>query len=275
MNLQLIDGVFHDLFDDEFSIFIYAGKFIAVLIFIFTIGKKAFQSFSTHGMAFDKSKEGLSPYDILRGLVFLAAIISITEILTLADRILLLIENIGISKYQTDLSPMALWDVELKPPNSGSSTVDLILEYLRKINDNLNPLNWIMKGIYLILWMVDVILFVVFVAQRFFIMGIIKLFAPIILGMSILPEYRMMSYNLGKVYVRNFLVIIPYMLVFVFANKIHDALVSLGYEAWGGTGTIAMTMAGRSVRSAGLMAAVLIKIMLLRKSSDIMKQIIA
>ena len=275
MNLKLIDDVFHDLFDGEFSIFIYAGKFLAVIIFVFTIGKKAFKSFSIHGMTFSREQDGLSPYDILRGLLLLAAILSITEILTLADKILLLIENIGTSKFQYDLSPMALYNVELEPPDTGSSSLDLVLEYLRKINENLNPLNWIMKVFYLVLWMVDMVLFVVFIAQRFFFMGIIKLFSPIVLALSILPEYKMMSYNLAKVYARNFLIIIPYMLVFVFANKIHDALVSLGYEAWGGTGSIGMTIAGHSVRAVALLATVIIKIMLLRKSGDIMKQIIA
>jgi len=276
MNLELINRVFHDLFDDQLSIFIYAAKFIGVLLFMFTIGKKLMQNFSTKGMSFDKTKEGLNPYDILRALILLAAIISITEILTLFDNILLVIENIGISEYKEDLSPLALYNVPLEDPNTGSSTIDLVLRYLRNINEKLNPVSFALKGLYIILWLVDIILFVVFIAQRFFFMGVIKLFAPIIIGLSILPEYREMSYNLGKVYLRNFLIIIPYLLVFVFANKIHDALVAAGEEIGGGVGTFGMVLgAGLTVRVVALLASVVIKAMLLKKSGDFMKQLIA
>ena len=276
MNLELINRVFHDLFDDQLSLFVYAAKFIGVLLFMFTVGKKLFQNFSTKGVSFDKSKEGLSPYDIIRALVLLAVIISITEILTLFDNILLVIENLGVSEYKDELSPMALYNVPLEDPDTGSTTIDLVLKYLRKINENLNPVSFAIKGTYIILWLVDIILFVVFIAQRFFFMGIIKLFAPIIIGLSILPEYRELSYNLGKVYIRNFLVIIPYLLVFVFANKIHDALVAAGNEIGGGAGTVGMVIGGQlAVRTVALLAAVVIKAMLLKKSSDFMKQLIA
>jgi len=276
MNLELVNKVFHELFDDQLSLFIYAAKFIGVLLFMFTIGKKLMQNFSTKGVNFDKTKEGLNPYDILRAIVLLAVIVSITEILTLFDNILLLIENLGMSAYRKDLSPLALYDVPLEDPDTGSSTIDLVLRYLRKINENLNPISFALKGIYIILWMVDIILFVVFIAQRFFFMGIIKLFAPIIIGLSILPEYREMSYNLGKVYLRNFLVIIPYLAVFVFANKIHDALVAGAHEIVGGVGSTAMILGGQmAVRTVALLAAVVIKAMLLKKSGDFMKQLIA
>lgn len=276
MNLELINRVFHDLFDNQLSIFIYAGKFIGVLLFMFTVGKKLFQNFSTKGVSFDKSKEGLNPYDILRAVVLLAVIVSITEILTLFDSILLLIENLGVSQYKEDLSPLALYHVPLEDPDTGSGAIDLVLRYLRKINENLNPLSWAIKGLYIILWMVDVILFIVFIAQRFFFMGVIKLFAPIIIGLSILPEYREMSYNLGKVYLRNFLIIIPYLLVFVFANKIHDALVAAGNEVGGGVGSVGMVLGAElSIRVVALLATVVIKAMLLKKSGDFMKQLIA
>jgi len=278
MNLELINKVFHELFDDQLSIFIYAGKFIGVLLFMFTVGKKLMQNFSTKGVSFDKTKEGLNPYDILRAIILLAVIVSITEILTLFDNILLLIENLGMSAYREDLSPLALYNVPLEDPNTGSSTIDLVIKYLRNINENLNPVSFVLKGFYIILWMVDIILFVVFIAQRFFFMGIIKLFAPIIIGLSILPEYKEMSYNLGKVYLRNFLIIIPYLAVFVFANKIHDALVAGANEVAGGAGSVALTMVvggHLAIRVVALLAAVVIKAMLLKKSGDFMKQLIA
>ncbi len=270
MNLELIDGVFHDLFDNELSLFIWAGKFLAIIVFMFTIGKKAFKSFSSHGVVFGKDQEGLTPYDIVRGLIILAVILSITEILTLVDSILLLIEDVGRSTFVAEMNPLSLYEAEIKPPDTGSGSFDIMIEYLRKLNENFNPTMWVLKGFYLLLWLFDIVLFTVFIARRFFFMGVIKLFSPIILALSMLPEYKDLSYNLGKVYLRNFLVIIPYLLVFVFANRIHDAMVEAGMNAWGGVAV----MGERAIRVVGLLAAVLIKFTLLKKSSDIMKQLI-
>jgi len=277
IKLQFINDIFHNLFDNDLSTFVWTGKFIGVIIFMLTIGKEMFKSFASSGHTFSQDKEGFTPYTLVRGLILLAVIISCTQILSMADNILLGIEKIGEAKWNADLQPLSLYTVQIDPPNTGNTTWDMVVQYLREINENLSPLAWINKLLYILFWVFDLLLFTIFVAKRFFYMGLIKIFAPIIIGLSILPEYRDMSYNLGKVYIRNFLVIIPYILVSVFANRLHDGFISYLYNAGNGhvAGSVAMSVTTQTFRSGALFGTVILKLMLYKGVSNFMKEIIS
>lgn len=274
INLKFLDEVFHELFDGDLSAFVYAGKFIGVIIFMLTIGKELFKNFAASGKTFGEGKEGFTPYTLIRGLIILIAIVSITEILTMVDKILLLIEQIGESKWNAELKPLSLYEVKIDAPDTGSSALDIAILHLRNISDYLNPMVLINKILYIVFWILDLIIFSIFVAKRFFYLGLLKLFSPIILGLSILPEYRLMSYNLGKIYLRNFLSIIPFILVIVFANRLHDAFISTLHESGNGAGTFFMSAGGQTIRTVALVFTVILKIVLFKSSSNFLKDVI-
>ena len=92
----------------------------------------------------------------------------------------------------------------------------------------MNPSSWT-GGAYthitqFLLKILDFLIYPVFLAERYFFMGLIKIFVPLMIALSIFDKTKDYIYNVFKMYARYYLVIIPYAFVVVFANTLFDIM---------------------------------------------------
>jgi hypothetical protein len=119
----------------------------------------------------------------------------------------------------------------------------------------------------------DFLIYPVFLAERYFFMGLIKIFVPLMIALSIFDKTKDYIYNVFKMYARYYLVIIPYAFVVVFANTLFDTMTVLM------TPVSSVDPGGMAI-SAGLMVVlalilvIVIKIKLFKVSMPFMKELI-
>jgi len=140
----------------------------------------------------------------------------------------------------------------------------------------MNPASWT-GGAYthitqFLLKILDFLIYPVFLAERYFFMGLIKLFVPLMIALSIFDKTKDYIYNVFKMYARYYLVIIPYAFVVVFANTLFDTMTVIMEPVSMGPGSMAIS--GGLMVILALILVIIIKIKLFKMSMPFMKELI-
>lgn len=276
MTLQFLDSVYKNIFNMELAYFVYFSKFLGGTILTVMLMKRLFKSFSKHGKVFSTEEDGFSPSELLRGLGLIFLVGISTEILSLFDSILVNIETIAFNAVQStqDLIDTGELPLDLPPHNEDTNT--RILRYVMKIAEYLNPMNWITGSMALILqglfYLIDIFIYPFFLAKRYFIMGIIKLFVPIMIALSIFDKTRDYIYNIFKLYARYFIAIVPMMFVTVMCNLIHSSILEMiSHNVWG---QATMMVQGGTIRIIAILFVIALKVSLFRESFKLAEKLI-
>lgn len=218
IGLEYVDTVFQTIMDSDFSQYTITGmKALAILLFLINIIKKY-----NEGIANNEGYSwGLTPSELAKNFLIVIVVIFSTEVLSAFDNILLAIE----SQYRDTapaLLPLQLQDLDIEQEvgaiEAAKKAMALLYEALVTPLFGLKLLAFI---IGVILWLLDLFIYPLFLAQRFFLLGIMQAFFPLVISLSVFEKFRSMAYNFFKLYAGVYMLVPAFFLVNIFINNLY------------------------------------------------------
>src|SRR5665648_689324 len=276
MGLEYLDKVYKSMFAGGLGYLVIVSKSIGAFILVLTLWKSFFKSFSKTGKVFSEGDEGFSPYTLFRMLGLLLLVGVSTQILDIFDSACAMVESEALKGFNQKPEFFDVSAVPVIPPPANESAIDGVLRKIGEVANMMNPSSWT-GGAYthitqFMLKILDFLIYPVFLAERYFFMGLIKIFVPLMIALSIFEKSKDYIYNVFKMYARYYLVIIPYAFVIIFANTLFDTMTVLMPVSGIGPGSMAIS-SGLLVVLA-LILVIVIKIKLFKVSMPFMKELI-
>ncbi|WP_298310222.1 MULTISPECIES: hypothetical protein [Flavobacteriaceae] len=221
IGLEYIDAVFQTIKASDFSQYTIAGmKTLAVLFFLINILKKYNEGVANK----DGYTWGLSPGELAKNFAIVLLVIFSTQILGFFDGILVAIEG----QYRNTapaLLPLQMQDI---PIEEDVGALEAAKKAMALLYDALvTPLfGWkiIAFIISLGLWILDLFIYPLFLAERYFLLGIMQAFFPLVLSLAVFEKFRSMAYNFFKLYAAVYMLVPAFFLVNVFINAIYTEI---------------------------------------------------
>lgn len=232
IGLEYVDTVFQTVQASGFSQYTIVGmKTLAVSFFLINILKK----YSEGAANQDGITWGLTPNDLFKNFIIVLLVIFSTQILGFFDSILLAIEN----QYRTTaptLLPLHMQDIALEEDIKVTDAMKkaMILLYEALINPlyGFKQIAWIGGAM---LWLLDLFIYPLFLSERFFLLGIMKAFFPLVISLSVFEKFRTLAYNFFKLYAAVYMLVPAFFLVNVFINALYAELTTNFWENLFGT----------------------------------------
>jgi hypothetical protein len=276
MGLEYLDKVYKTMFAGDLGYLVIVSKSIGGFILVYSLWKSFFKNFSKTGKVFSEGDEGFSPYTLMRMLALLLLVAFSTQILDFFDSVCAMIETEafkGFNKKPEFLSEVK--SLPVTPPPANESAINGLLRKVGEILNVINPYSWT-GGAYssitqFFLSIIDFLIYPVFLAERYFFLGLIKLFIPLMIALSIFEKTKDYIYNVFKMYARYYLVIIPYGFVVFFANTLYETMnnVPIVAEAEG-----SMAVSPILIVVLSLILIIVIKMKLFKMCMPFMKELI-
>lgn len=221
IGLEYIDAVFQVIKNSDFSQYTIAGmKTLAVLFFLVNILKKYNEGIANK----DGYTWGLSPGELAKNFAVVLLVIFSTQVLGFFDGILVAIEG----QYRNTapaLLPLQLQDI---PIEEDVGALEAAKKAMALLYDALvTPLfGWkiISFIISLGLWILDLFIYPLFLAERYFLLGIMQAFFPLVISLAVFEKFRSMAYNFFKLYAAVYMLVPAFFLVNVFINAIYTEI---------------------------------------------------
>lgn len=221
LGLEYVGAVFTTIKATNFSQYTIAGmKGLAVLLFLVNIIKK----YNEGAVSNDGYTWGLSPAELIKNFMVVLLVIFSTEILGVFDGILVGIES-NFRDTAPALVPLQLQDMEIEKDISlieaGSKALAMLYEYLIT---PFYPMKLIAFIISLFLWIMDLFIYPLFLAERFFILGLMQVLFPLIISLSVFEKFRELGYRFFKLYAAVYMIVPAFFLVNIFINQLYRAI---------------------------------------------------
>ncbi len=219
--LEYIDAVFQTIQDSEFSQYTIVGiKALAVLFFLINILKKY-----NEGIAENQGYTwGLSPGELAKNFAVVLLVIFSTQILSFFDGILVAVEG-QYRETAPALLPLQMQDI---PIGEDVSAMDAMRKAMALLYEALVTPLYSFKAlaflISLFLWIIDLFIYPLFLAERFFLLGIMQAFFPLILSLSVFEKFRSLGYSFFRLYAAVYMLVPAFFLVNVFINAIYNEI---------------------------------------------------
>ncbi|MEQ8420511.1 MAG: hypothetical protein RIB64_10935 [Arenibacter algicola] len=218
IGLEYVDTVFQTIKNSDFSQYTITGmKTLAVLFFLINILKKY-----NEGVANNEGYTwGLTPAELAKNFAVVIIVIFSTQVLGVFDAILVAIE----SQYRDTapaLLPLQMQEIDIEQDvgaiEAAKKAMALLYDALVTPLFGLKILAFI---IGLFLWLMDLFIYPLFLAERFFLLGIMQAFFPLVISLAVFEKFRSMAYNFFKLYAGVYMVVPAFFLVNVFINLLY------------------------------------------------------
>lgn len=221
IGLEYVDAVFTTVKESSFSQYTIAGmKALAVLFFLINIIKK----YNEGAVSSDGYTWGLNPGDLIKNFVIVLLVIFSTQILGYFDGILVSIE----AQYKNTapaLLPLQMQDLEIEQDinfvEAASKALGMLYEYLVT---PLYPMKVVAFIFGLFLWLMDLFIYPLFLAERYFLLGLMQAFFPLVMAMAVFEKFREMGYRFFKLYAAVYMIVPAFFLVNVFINLLYEEI---------------------------------------------------
>ena len=237
IGLEYVDAVFTTIKSSDFTQYTITGmKTLAILFFLINILKKY-----NEGVANNEGYTwGLTPSELAKNFAVIILVIFSTQVLGVFDSILVAIE----AQYRDTapaLLPLHMQDIDLEQDvgalEAAKKAFALLYEALVTPLYGLKVLSFI---IALFLWLLDLFIYPLFLAERFFLLGIMQAFFPLVISLAVFEKFRSMAYNFFKLYAAVYMLVPAFFLVNVFVNHLYTEINtnfwgSLFGTDWGST----------------------------------------
>lgn len=232
MGLEYVDAVFQTIKGTDFSTYTIRGiKVLGVLFFLVNILKKY-----NEGIA-DKEgySWGLSPGELAKNFAIVLLVIFSIQILGFFDGILVAIEG----QYRDTapaLIPLQLQDIPIEEDvgafDAAKKAWALLFEALVTPVFGIKMFSFF---IGLVLWMIDLFIYPLFLAERYFLLGIMQVFFPLVISLAVFEKFRSMAYTFFKLYAAVYMLVPAFFLVNIFVNQLYSEINANFWEnLWGG-----------------------------------------
>ncbi len=221
IGLEYVDAVFQTIKDSDFSQYTIVGmKALAVLFFLINILKKYNEGIATT----DGHTWGLTPTDLAKNFLIVLLVIFSTQVLEVFDGILVAIE----SQYRDTapaLLPLQLQDVDLERDVGALEAAKKAMAILYEaLITPLYGLKMFAFIIGVILWLLDIFIYPLFLAERYFLLGILQAFFPLVISLSVFEKFRNLAYTYFKLYAGVYMLVPAFFLVNVFVNNLYTEI---------------------------------------------------
>jgi hypothetical protein len=221
IGLEYLDTVFTTIKESDFSRYTITGmKTLAVLFFLVNILKKYQEGAADK----DGYTWGLTPTDLIKNFTIVLLVIFSTQVLEVFDNILVAVET----QYRNTapaLLPLQLQDVALEQQvgalEATKQAMTLLFEALVTPLYGLKIISFIL-GIFL--WILDLFIYPLFLAERFFLLGIMQAFFPLVISLAVFEKFRNLAYNFFKLYAGVYMLVPAFFLVNVFVNNLYTEI---------------------------------------------------
>lgn len=234
IGLEYVDAVFQTIKDSDFSQYTITGvKTLAVLFFLVNILKKY-----NEGIA-DKEGYtwGLTPGELAKNFAVVLLVIFSTQILSFFDSILVAVET-EYTDTAPALIPLQLQDIEIEQDlgawDAAAKAMALLYEALVT---PLYPVKVISFVVGLFLWVLDLFIYPLFLAERYFLLGILQAFFPLVISLAVFEKFRSMAYGFFRLYAAVYMLVPAFFLVNVFVNNLYAEINANFWENLLGTST--------------------------------------
>ncbi|WP_323674157.1 hypothetical protein [Gelidibacter japonicus] len=221
IGLEYIDTIFQTIQNSSFSQYTIAGmKTLAVLFFLVNILKKYNEGIVDK----DGYTWGLSPTELAKNFAVVLVVLFSTQVLGFFDAILVAIE----SQYRGTapaLLPLHLQDIAIEEDinlmDAMKSAMTLLYEALVTPLYGFKILAFILS---VILWILDLFIYPLFLAERFFLLGIMQAFFPLVISLAVFEKFRSLAYSFFKLYAAVYMLVPAFFLVNIFINAIYTEI---------------------------------------------------
>ncbi len=221
LGLEYIDSVFRTIQNSGFSQYAMVGvKTLAVLFFLVNILKKY-----NEGVADRQGYTwGLSPGELAKNFAIVLLVIFSTQILGFFDGILVAIET----QYRDTAPALLPLQMQEIPIEEEVSAMDAMRKAMALLYEALvTPLYGFKIFAFLIslfLWILDLFIYPLFLAERFFLLGIMQAFFPFIISLAVFEKFRSMAYGFFRLYAAVYMLVPAFFLVNVFINTLYTEI---------------------------------------------------
>jgi hypothetical protein len=218
IGLEYIDAVFTTIKNSDFSQYTITGmKTLAVLFFLINILKKYNEGIvDKEGYTW-----GLSPGDLAKNFAVIILVIFSTQALGVFDSILVAIET----QYRDTapaLLPLQLQDIDIEQDvgalEAAKKAMALLYEALVTPLFGVKILSFIIS---LFLWVLDLFIYPLFLAERYFLLGIMQAFFPLVISLAVFEKFQSMAYTFFKLYAGVYMLVPAFFLVNIFVNNLY------------------------------------------------------
>lgn len=234
IGLEYVDAVFSTIKESSFSQYTIMGiKSLAILLFLVNIIKK----YNEGAVSYDGYTWGLSPTELLKNFVVVLVVIFSTQVLDFFDSLLVSIE-MEYRNTAPALLPLQLQEMEIEEDinfvEAGTKALSMLYEYLVT---PFYPMKVVAFIISIFLWIMDLFIYPLFLAERYFLLGLMQAFFPLVISLSVFERFREMGYRFFRLYAAVYMIVPAFFLVNVFVNLLYE---EINTNFWGnllGTGT--------------------------------------
>jgi len=221
IGLEYVDAVFQTIQNSSFSQYTIAGmKTLAVLFFLVNILKKYNEGIADK----DGYTWGLSPGELMKNFAIVILVIFSTQVLGLFDSILVSIE----AQYRGTapaLLPLQMQDIPIEEEinflEAAQAAMALLYEALVTPLYGFKIFAFIIS---LILWILDLFIYPLFLAERYFLLGIMQAFFPLVISLAVFEKFRSLAYTFFKLYAAVYMLVPAFFLVNVFVNALYTEI---------------------------------------------------
>ena len=221
IGLEYVDTVFQTIKNSDFSQYTITGmKTLAVLFFLINILKKYNEGVATN----EGYTWGLSPTDLAKNFAIVILVIFSTQVLGVFDSLLVAIEN----QYRDTapaLLPLQMQDMDIEQDvgvwDAAKKAWALLYEALVTPLYGIKILSFII-GVFL--WILDLFIYPIFLAERYFLLGIMQAFFPLVISLAVFEKFRSLAYNFFKLYAGVYMLVPAFFLVNVFVNNLYTEI---------------------------------------------------
>ncbi len=221
IGLEYVDAVFETIKDSDFATYgIFGMKALAVLFFLINILKKYYEG----GANLQGLTWGLTPTDLIKNFAVVLVVIFSTEVLGAFDTILVAIEG-EYRGMAPVLLPLEIQQIEIEEElglfDATAKAMALMYEWLATPFLGIRTLAFA-TGMFL--WVLDLFIYPLFLAERYFLLGIMQAFFPLVISMSVFEKFRDMGYRFFKLYAAVYMIVPAFFLVNVFVNELYQEI---------------------------------------------------
>ena len=218
IGLEYVDTVFQTIRNSDFSQYTIGGmKTLAMLFFLINILKKY-----NEGVATDEGYTwGLTPTELAKNFAVVIVVIFSTQVLAVFDSILVAIE-LQYRDTAPALLPLQMQDIDIEQDvgalDGAKKAMALLYEALVSPFFGLKIISFIL-GIFL--WLLDLFIYPLFLAERYFLLGIMQAFFPLVSSLAVFEKFRSLAYSFFKLYAGVYMLVPAFFLVNVFVNNLY------------------------------------------------------
>jgi len=228
-------------------------KILAIAFFLLNMYTSMFSKvadrFGSTKLPFDEKK-------LFSSLVMVLAIVFYDKLLNFLDTLL-----VGLDGAYSKFSPLDFTPPEEEITDEEEGDVSSILkfagaEFIQLITDPTYIVLMILKGLA---WIIDTAIYVVFLLERFFFIGLLKVLGAIAIVLAVFEKFRDLFYKWLKLYISIYLLIFPFFLILGFTAFVFDSFKDQAD----------LPILGNAVQVTVLSIMIWLKLRLFKKSYDI------